>query len=66
MPNQDNIPADFAQWASKQQLEIKHNATSLGTIIARDNQRTAEFLAKKLAEIDLTCDQLCSGGAFTA
>jgi hypothetical protein len=60
VPDPDNIPADFAQWASEQQLEIKHHATSLGTIITRDNQRTAEFLAKKLAEIDKTCDQLCA------
>ncbi len=36
MPNPDNIPADFAQWAGEQQLEFKHHATSgLGTIITR-------------------------------
>jgi hypothetical protein len=52
MPNRDNIPADFAQWAGEQQLEIKYHAISLGTIITRDNQRTTEFLAKKLAEIN--------------
>jgi hypothetical protein len=60
MPEPNDIPADFAQWADKQQLEIKHHATSLGTIITRDNQKTAEFLAKKLDEIDQTCDLLCS------
>jgi hypothetical protein len=62
MPDSDNIPANFAQWASEQQLEINHDATSLGgPIITRDNQRgTTESLAKKLAEIDRTCDQLCS------
>jgi hypothetical protein len=30
MPDPNNIPAEFAQWADKQQLEIKHHATSLG------------------------------------
>jgi DNA-binding MurR/RpiR family transcriptional regulator len=60
MPDPDSIPADLAQLAGEQQLEIKHYATSLGTIITRDNQRTTEFLAKMLAEIDRTCDQLCS------
>ncbi len=52
MPDPNDIPADFTQWANKQQLEIKHHANSLGTIITRDNQKTADFLAKKLAEID--------------
>jgi hypothetical protein len=52
IPEPNDIPADFTQWADKQQLEIKHHATSLGTIITRDHQKTAKFLAKKLAEIE--------------
>jgi hypothetical protein len=53
MPDPDNIPADFSQWAGEQQLEIKQLE-----IISRNKQRATEFLAKKLAEIDRTCDQL--------
>jgi hypothetical protein len=52
MPDPNDIPADFTQWADEQHLEIKHHAASLGTIITRDDQKTAEFLTKKLAEID--------------
>jgi hypothetical protein len=65
MSDLNDIPADFAQLVDKQQLEIKRHATSLGTIITRDNQKTAEFLAKKLAEIDQTCDLLCSNQVDT-